>query len=63
VYFVEKAAIPETGELGFKDTVHAYPDDCTRLLMRFDKPGDYMWHCHIASHEDHEMMRPITVLP
>ncbi|MBS1713683.1 MAG: multicopper oxidase domain-containing protein [Armatimonadetes bacterium] len=63
VYFVEKAVIPETGELGFKDTVHAYPDDCTRLLMRFDKPGDYMWHCHIASHEDHEMMRPITVLP
>ena len=24
-------------------------------------PGAYVWHCHILSHEDHEMMRPFLV--
>jgi spore coat protein A len=23
----------------------------------------YMYHCHILSHEEHEMMRPWTVVP
>ena len=27
----------------------------------FDKPGRYVWHCHILSHEDHKMMRPYRV--
>jgi spore coat protein A, manganese oxidase len=25
--------------------------------------GDYVWHCHILDHEDHEMMLPYRVLP
>jgi FtsP/CotA-like multicopper oxidase with cupredoxin domain len=38
--------------------------------MQFSPPntetsGDgtirYVWHCHILSHEDHEMMRPYVV--
>ena len=24
--------------------------------------GDYVWHCHILEHEDHEMMRPFRVI-
>ena len=39
------------------------PGEVTRLVARFDREGRYVWHCHILSHEDHEMMRPFEVLP
>ncbi|HEX6886825.1 MAG TPA: multicopper oxidase domain-containing protein, partial [Candidatus Nanopelagicales bacterium] len=45
-------------ETGFKDTVIAYPGQVTRVKARFRNPGQYVWHCHIVSHEDNEMMRP-----
>jgi spore coat protein A len=38
------------------------PGEVTRLIARFDRPGLYVWHCHILEHEDHEMMRPYRVL-
>ena len=44
-----------------KDTVIAYPDEVTRIRAHFDKPGLFVWHCHILEHEDHEMMRPFRV--
>lgn len=49
---------PEVGESGFKDTVISYPGEVTRIKVFFDIPGLYVWHCHILSHEDNEMMRP-----
>jgi FtsP/CotA-like multicopper oxidase with cupredoxin domain len=44
-----------------KDTATALPGQVTRLKATFDKPGRFVWHCHILSHEDHEMMRPFEV--
>ncbi len=52
---------PEPTELGWKDTVIAYPGQITRFKARFDLPGLYVWHCHILEHEDNEMMRPFCV--
>ena len=46
-----------------KDMVTALPGQVTRINTTFDKPGRYVWHCHILSHEDHEMMRVMHVGP
>ena len=52
-----------SSEEGPKDIVIAYPGQVTRIKMTFDKSGRYVWHCHILSHEDHDMMRPFHVGP
>jgi FtsP/CotA-like multicopper oxidase with cupredoxin domain len=44
-----------------KDVVTALPEQVTRIRARFDRSGRYVWHCHILSHEDHEMMRVLRV--
>lgn len=45
-----------------KDTVTALPGQVTKVRAHFDKAGPYVWHCHILSHEDHEMMRRFEVV-
>jgi len=52
---------PEPWETGAKDTVVAYPGEITRLVAKFDLKGQYVWHCHILDHEDHDMMRPMVI--
>jgi len=52
---------PELWEAGRKDTVVAYPGEITRVRATFDRPGRFVWHCHIVEHEDHEMMRPYVI--
>ena len=54
---------PEPWEIGRKDTVIAYPGEVTRIRAKFDTPGTFVWHCHIVSHEDNEMMRPYRIGP
>ncbi len=54
---------PEAWEVGFKDTVIAYPGEITRVKALFDLAGLYVWHCHIVEHEDNEMMRPYFIGP
>ena len=54
---------PETWETGLKDTVIAYPAHITRVKAHFDRPGLFVWHCHLLEHEDNEMMRPYRIGP
>jgi spore coat protein A len=54
---------PESWEAGRKDTVIAYPNEVTRVKALFDRPGLFVWHCHILEHEDNEMMRPYRIGP
>lgn len=59
---VGAAVAPGAWESGKKDTVKAFPGQVTRVLVNFKRPGEYVYHCHILSHEDHEMMRSYQVL-
>jgi spore coat protein A len=54
---------PAPEELGWKDTYVMNPGEVTRIIATFNLPGRSAWHCHILSHEDHEMMRPYYIVP
>jgi len=49
-------------EQGLKDTVVCPPGWVTRILISFKRPGTYVYHCHILSHEEHDMMRWFKVI-
>lgn len=51
-----------TWESGKKDTAKMFPGEVIRVLVSFRRQGEYVYHCHILSHEDHEMMRPYEVV-
>ena len=55
--------LTEYVETAPKDMVTIRPSEVTMIKATFDKPGRYVWHCHILSHEDHEMMRVLHVGP
>jgi spore coat protein A len=68
---------PDQNEIGWKETVRMNPGEVTTVIMQFNLPklpasmGDplsprtggheYVWHCHILEHEEHDMMRPLVV--
>jgi spore coat protein A len=73
--FVGVPRPPDLDERGWKETVKMHPGDVTRVVMKFTLPtvpftvpasprtggNEYVWHCHILEHEEHDMMRPIVV--
>jgi FtsP/CotA-like multicopper oxidase with cupredoxin domain len=48
--------------LAWRDTVNVKPGQAVRLKVRFDLPGDWMFHCHILEHEDLGMMGVIRIV-
>jgi len=74
--FTGPARLPDPNEFGWKETVRMNPGECTTLIMKFDLPkvpyavpnsprtggAEYVWHCHILEHEEHDMMRPLVVV-
>jgi spore coat protein A len=66
---------PGPAERGWKETVRMNPGEVTTVIMRFNLPTvpftvpvspttgghEYVWHCHILEHEEHDMMRPLVI--
>jgi spore coat protein A len=68
---------PDANEIGWKETVRMNPSEVTTVIMQFNLPTlpaswgnplsprtgghEYVWHCHILEHEEHDMMRPLVV--
>jgi spore coat protein A, manganese oxidase len=50
-------------DFGWQDTAWVAPGQSMKIIAKFDLPGEFVWHCHILSHEDNEMMRPFVVVP
>ncbi len=53
---------PGPAERGPEDTVVCLPKEVTRIRAFFDKVGHFVWHCHLLSHEDYDMMRPLDIV-
>jgi hypothetical protein len=53
---------PDANENGWKDTARMNPGEVTTILVKFDLPGDYVWHCHILEHEENDMMNQLVIL-
>jgi len=65
----------EPNELGWKETVQMHPGEVTTVAFYFTLPSvpfavppstrtggnEYVWHCHILEHEEHDMMRPLVI--
>lgn len=68
---------PDANESGWKETVRMNPGEMTAVIAKIDLPKvpfqvpssprtgghEYVWHCHILEHEEHDMMRPLVVQP
>jgi spore coat protein A len=75
-YLVGRPIPPTAEEMGYKDTVKAYPGMVTRTRAKFTLPvtsrldydpatrsyGTWVYHCHILEHEENDMMRPFVVV-
>lgn len=55
---------PTDPDYGWKDTVKTPPNFVTEVIAKFEGyAGLYVYHCHILDHEEHDMMRPMEVVP
>ena len=52
---------PPANEHGWKDTVMVREGEEVRLLVKFNKEGLFMYHCHILEHEDAGMIGQFLV--
>lgn len=75
--FIGPARGPDPNESGWKETLRMNPGEMTEIIAKWDLPQvpfnvplstrtgvtghEYVWHCHILEHEEHDMMRPLIV--
>ena len=77
ITLVDNPFPPDPNEIGWKETVRMNPGEVTTVIAQFTLPTlpasmgnplsprtgghEYVWHCHILEHEEHDMMRPLVV--
>jgi FtsP/CotA-like multicopper oxidase with cupredoxin domain len=49
--------------LANKDTLVLPQKTTTRIVARFDRPGGWLYHCHILEHAERGMVGVIDVAP
>jgi FtsP/CotA-like multicopper oxidase with cupredoxin domain len=47
--------------LAWKDTINVPADKTVRFLVRLDRPGSWMYHCHILDHAEAGLMSTVDV--
>ena len=57
---VDEKGIPVSPR-AWKDTIHVAVDSTKRFLVKFDRPGSWMYHCHILDHAEAGLMSTVDV--
>ncbi|MBF0372440.1 MAG: multicopper oxidase domain-containing protein, partial [Alphaproteobacteria bacterium] len=60
--FIDPNGFVRIEDEGWQDTAWVAPGEVIRIAATFDIAGEYVWHCHVLSHEDNEMMRRFEVV-
>jgi FtsP/CotA-like multicopper oxidase with cupredoxin domain len=47
--------------LAWKDTISVAANSTARFVVRFDRPGSWMYHCHILDHAEAGLMSTVDV--
>ena len=60
--------LPEPNEMGWKDVVRTKPGYINYIIIQYilydgSQEGQFLYHCHIAEHEDMSMMRRLVIKP
>jgi spore coat protein A len=75
-YAAGAARGPEPDEFGWKETCKMNPGEMIQVVMKIELPAvpftvpastrtgdnEFVWHCHILEHEEHDMMRPFVIV-
>ena len=57
---VDEKGIPVSPR-AWKDTIHVPVDSTRRFLVKLDRPGSWMFHCHILDHAEAGLMSTVDV--
>jgi FtsP/CotA-like multicopper oxidase with cupredoxin domain len=57
---VDERGVPVSPR-AWKDTIHVPVDATKRFLVKLDRPGSWMWHCHILDHAEAGLMSTVDV--
>ncbi len=47
--------------LAWKDTIHVPAESTRRFIVKLDRPGSWMYHCHILDHAEAGLMSTVDV--
>ena len=57
---VDEKGIPVSPR-AWKDTIHVAAESTKRFLVKLDRPGSWMYHCHILDHAEAGLMSTVDV--